>query len=115
MDRGGIVNVLILGNGGREHALAWALAKSPACTRLLVAPGNAGTERLGENVAIDPADPRAVCELARRERIDLVVIGPEGPLVRGVADAVRAEGIAAFGPGASAARLEGSKAFAKQL
>jgi len=109
------VNVLILGSGGREHALAWAARRDPEARRILVAPGNAGTERIAENVAIDPVDVAAVTSVVRREEIDLVVIGPELPLVAGVADAVRREGVAAFGPGAAAARLEGSKAHAKAL
>jgi len=113
--RGKRVNVLILGGGGREHALAWAAAKSPALGRLVCAPGNAGTARLGRNVAVDPADAASVIALAREEEIDLVIVGPEAPLVAGVADALRAEGTAVFGPGAAGARLEGSKAFAKEI
>ncbi|HMB68514.1 MAG TPA: phosphoribosylamine--glycine ligase [bacterium] len=109
------MNVLILGGGGREHALAWAAAKSPALGRLVCAPGNAGTARLGRNVAVDPADAASVIALAREEEIDLVIVGPEAPLVAGVADALRAEGTAVFGPGAAGARLEGSKAFAKEI
>lgn len=109
------MNVLILGSGGREHALAWAIAKSSRVGRLVVAPGNAGTERLAENVALDVAEARDVATFVRREKIDLVVIGPEGPLVRGVGDAVAAEGCACFGPGAAGAQLEGSKAHAKAV
>jgi phosphoribosylamine--glycine ligase len=109
------VNVLILGSGGREHALAWAVSKSPALGRLVCAPGNAGTARLGRNAAADPADRAAVTGLARAEEIDLVLVGAEAPLVAGVADALRAEGFAVFGPGAEGARLEGSKGFAKEI
>jgi phosphoribosylamine--glycine ligase len=109
------VNVLILGGGGREHALAWAAAAGPSLGRLVCAPGNAGTARLGRNVALNPADPAAVTALAREEEIDLVIVGPEAPLVAGVADALRAQGTAVLGPGAEGARLEGSKAFAKEL
>ncbi|MFN8178280.1 MAG: phosphoribosylamine--glycine ligase [bacterium] len=109
------MNVLVLGSGGREHALAWSIAKSPALSRLFVAPGNAGTGRIAQNVPLDPADVKQVATFVRREGIDLVVVGPEGPLVAGVADAVRAEGCACFGPGAEGARLEGSKAHAKSM
>jgi len=109
------VNILILGGGGREHALAWALGRSPRADRILCAPGNAGTGRISENLPLDPSDAVAVTAACRRGSVDLVVVGPEAPLVAGVADALRAEGIAVFGPGRDAARLEGSKAFAKEL
>ncbi|MCA9621525.1 MAG: phosphoribosylamine--glycine ligase [Myxococcales bacterium] len=108
---------LVLGSGGREHALAWALGRSPSIQEVLVAPGNAGTAagpRL-RNVAVDPNDPEAVAALAKRESVDLVVVGPEAPLCAGVVDTLEAAGIAAFGPRAGAARLEGSKAFMKTL
>jgi phosphoribosylamine--glycine ligase len=110
------VRTLLLGSGGREHALAQALAADPATTGLVVAPGNPGIGELAElrkEVAI--TDPAAVAELVRDVAADLVVVGPEAPLVAGVADAVRAKGTACFGPGAAAARLEGSKAFAKEV
>ncbi|HEY8565535.1 MAG TPA: phosphoribosylamine--glycine ligase [Beijerinckiaceae bacterium] len=109
------MNVLLIGGGGREHALAWALTKSPLCARLLIAPGNPGTARLGTNVALDVSDHAAIVALCRRERIDFVVVGPEAPLVAGLVDDLAAEGIAAFGPSRAAARLEGSKAFTKEL
>jgi phosphoribosylamine--glycine ligase len=109
------MNILLIGSGGREHALAWAIARSPLCRRLLVAPGNPGTAALAENVALDVADHAAVLDLCRREAIDLVVVGPEGPLVAGLVDDLAAAGIRAFGPTAAAARLEGSKAFTKEL
>ena len=109
------MNVLILGSGGREHALAWAIAKSPALGKCFVAPGNAGTSRCAENVSLDPSDAAAVVSLVRERRVDLMIVGPEGPLVAGVADAVRAAGVPVFGPGADGARLEGSKAHAKAL
>ena len=109
------VRVVILGSGGREHALARALSRDPAVTALHVAPGNAGTTALADNHAVDVSDAAAVTALAQQLAPDLVIIGPEGPLVSGVADAVRAHGIACFGPGARAARIEGSKAFAKQV
>jgi phosphoribosylamine---glycine ligase len=109
------MNILLLGSGGREDALAWRLRQSPSCDKLLAAPGNPGIVRWADCVAIDPCDPSAVVDLARRETIDLVVVGPEAPLVAGVADALRGAGIAVFGPNASAAQLEGSKGFTKDL
>lgn len=108
-------NVLVIGGGGREHALAWRLAASPSVDRVASAPGNPGTASLGPTHDVDPADPQAVAELAERERHDLVVVGPEAPLVAGVADRLAQRGIAVFGPSAGAARLEGSKAFAKEV
>jgi len=109
------MNILLLGSGGREDALAWRLRQSPSCDKLLAAPGNPGIARWADCVAIDPCDPRAVADLARREAIDLVVVGPEAPLVAGVADALRGASIAVFGPNAAAAQLEGSKGFTKDL
>lgn len=109
------MNILLLGSGGREDALAWRLRQSPSCDKLLAAPGNPGIARWAECVAIDPCDPVAVFEAARANAIDLVVVGPEAPLVAGVADALRAAGIAVFGPNAAAAQLEGSKGFTKDL
>jgi phosphoribosylamine--glycine ligase len=109
------MDILLLGSGGREDALAWRLRQSPSCGRLLAAPGNPGIARWADCVAIDPCDPAAVVDLAKREAVDLVVIGPEAPLVAGVADALSAAGIAAFGPSAAAAQLEGSKGFTKDL
>lgn len=109
------MNVLVLGSGGREHALAWAIAKSPRLDSLFVAPGNGGTATIAKNVPLDMNDADAVIGFARSENIDLVVVGPEAPLVAGVADAVRAAGIAVFGPGAQGARLEGSKSFSKEF
>ena len=100
-EKGGTVNILVLGNGGREHALAWALAKSPQTERLYVAPGNGGTVNVAENVAgLDASDGAAVLAFVREHRIGLVVIGPEAPLVSGVADVLRAAGVAVFGPDA---------------
>ena len=104
-----------MGSGGREDALAWRLRQSPSCGKLLAAPGNPGIARWAELAAIDPCDPKAVVELARAEEIDLVVVGPEAPLVAGVADALREAGMAVFGPNAAAAQLEGSKGFTKDL
>jgi len=104
-----------LGSGGREDALAWKLRQSPSCSRLLAAPGNPGIARWAECVAIDPCDVDTVVALAKEQAIDLVVVGPEAPLVAGVADALRQAGIAVFGPSAAAAQLEGSKGFTKDL
>ncbi len=109
------MRVLVIGSGAREHALCLALAADPAVTFLVCAPGNAGTAAVAEQRRVDATDPAAVAELARELAADLAVIGPEAPLVAGVADAVRAAGIACFGPSAAAARLEGSKAFAKDV
>ena len=109
------INVLLLGSGGREHALAASIATSPRLGRLTVAPGNPGTAAIAANVACDINDPAAVVALARRESVGLVVVGPEAPLVAGVADALDAAGIAVFGPSRAAAMLEGSKAFTKAL
>lgn len=107
--------VLILGGGGREHALAWKLAQSPRVGRLVCAPGNAGIAALAECVALDVLDPAAVVACARDLGADFVVIGPEAPLAAGVSDALAAAGIAHFGPSRAAARLETSKTFAKQV
>ncbi|MGC5332370.1 phosphoribosylamine--glycine ligase [Micromonospora sp. DT62] len=109
------MRVLLLGGGGREHALALGLAADPAVEQLVAAPGNPGIASLAELRAVDPCDPAGVAALAVEIGADLVVIGPEAPLVAGVADAVRAKGIAAFGPSGEAARLEGSKTFAKDV
>ena len=110
------MNILVLGSGGREHAIAWALAKSPSCDTLFAAPGNGGTASVAENIpTLDIESGEAVVGFARDRGIDLVVIGPEAPLVAGVADALRAAGIAVFGPNASGARLEGSKTYSKEF
>jgi len=109
------LRVLVIGSGGREHALSLALSRDPAVVELHAAPGNPGTETLGNNHRIDPLDGRDVADLAVRLGVNLVVVGPEAPLVAGVADVVRTTGIACFGPSAAAAQLEGSKAFAKQV
>ena len=109
------MKILLLGSGAREHALARCLASDSATSELVVAPGNPGTAALATNLAIDPASPTEVVELATQMSADLVVVGPEAPLVAGGADAVRDAGIPVFGPGAGAARLEGSKAFAKEV
>lgn len=111
------MKVLIIGNGGREHALAWKAKQSPMVTRVFVAPGNAGTAHEGsiENVAIEATDIQALLAFAKTQQIGLTIVGPEAPLVKGVVDAFRAEGLAIFGPTAAAAQLEGSKAFAKDF
>ncbi|WP_293867050.1 phosphoribosylamine--glycine ligase [uncultured Alsobacter sp.] len=109
------MNILLIGSGGREHALAWAIAKSPRCSKLFIAPGNPGTAALGENVVIDVADHAAVVSFCRLMQVGFVVVGPEAPLVDGIVDSLTAAGIRAFGPDRAAARLEGSKAFTKEL
>ncbi|MEO9137711.1 MAG: phosphoribosylamine--glycine ligase [Jatrophihabitans sp.] len=109
------MRVLVIGSGAREHALCLALAADPGVTALVCAPGNAGTAAVAEQRGVDAGDPSAVAALAREIQADLVVVGPEAPLVAGVADGVRAAGIACFGPSAAAAQLEGSKAFAKDV
>ncbi|MGI5246226.1 phosphoribosylamine--glycine ligase [Dactylosporangium sp. CA-139066] len=109
------MRVLLIGTGGREHAIAAALAADPAVTALICAPGNPGMAALGTLADVDPVDPGAVAALAVELGADLVVVGPEAPLVAGVADAVRAKGIPCFGPSQAAAQLEGSKAFAKDV
>ncbi len=109
------MRVLVIGSGGREHALAWAIARSPRCEKLIVAPGNGGTAAIATNIAIDITDHAAVIELAKAEKIDLVVIGPDAPAVAGLADDLRAEQILCFGPSKAAAQLEGSKNFTKVL
>jgi phosphoribosylamine---glycine ligase len=108
------VKVLLLGSGGREHALAWALSKSPKLTKLWAAPGSDGMSE-AERVDLDPCDPAAVTARAKSLEADLVVIGPEAPLAAGTADALRAAGFAVFGPSKAAARLESSKSFAKDF
>ena len=105
------MNILLIGSGGREHALAWKLSRDGHA--VTVAPGNGGTARVAQNLPLDPADHDTVVRAAKEH--DLVVVGPEAPLVAGLADRLRAEGIAVFGPSAAAARLEGSKAFTKEI
>jgi len=109
------MNILLLGSGGREHALAWKMAASPLTDKLYCAPGNAGIAREAECVALDPADPAAVILFCRSASIDFVVVGPEAPLCVGIVDDLEAAGIKAFGPSRAAARLEGSKGFTKDL
>ena len=109
------MRVLVVGSGGREHALAWALARGGGVDELHAAPGNPGIAALAACHPVRAEDPVAVLSLARELRIDLVVVGPEAPLVAGLADELRRRGVAVFGPGAAAARIEGSKAFAKEV
>src|SRR5689334_8670469 len=109
------MNVLLVGSGGREHALAWKLAQSPLLDRLLIAPGNPGTAEVGHNVPVDAGNPALLLDIARREHIGLMVIGPEAPLAAGLADTLRSAGFLVFGPSAGAAQIESSKIFAKQL
>ena len=109
------MNILLLGSGGREHALAWKMAASPLADRLYCAPGNAGIAQEAECVALDIADHAAVIAFCRTNRIDLVVVGPEAPLCAGIVDDLEAAGIKAFGPSKIAAQLEGSKGFTKDL
>ena len=109
------IDILLLGSGGREHALAAKLAESPRAGKLYIAPGNGGTAQVGENVSLDIEDGAAVTAFAQEHGCRLVVIGPEAPLVAGVADSVRAAGIPCFGPGAEGAQMEGSKLFAKKV
>ena len=111
------MKLLVIGSGGREHALAWKLAQSPRVTEVLVAPGNAGTAHEGKcrNVDIAASDIDGLIALAQREAIATTLVGPEGPLVAGVVDRFRAAGLRIFGPTAAAAQLEGSKAFAKDF
>src|SRR6056297_198451 len=109
------MNILILGGGGREHALAWAVLQNPKCDRLIVAPGNAGIDLIAECAALDIENAEAVVDFASEESIDFVIVGPEAPLAAGVVDALEDAGILAFGPSAAAARQEASKSFTKQV
>lgn len=110
------MNILVLGGGGREHAISWALAKSPRCTELYVAPGNGGTANIARNVKdLNAEDAQAVLAFAQAHNIELVAIGPEAPLVAGVADVLREAGIPVFGPDAQGAQLEGSKTYSKRF
>ena len=109
------MNILILGGGGREHALAWAVMQNPKCDRLIVAPGNAGISQIAECADIDIMDGGAVVEFATGNAVDFVIIGPEAPLAAGVADRLRDAGILCFGPGQAVAKLEASKAFTKEI
>jgi phosphoribosylamine---glycine ligase len=109
------MNILLIGSGGREHALAWKLAQSPSCDTLYASPGNPGIAAHATLVDVDPADHAAVVAFCAEHQVDLVVIGPEGPLVDGLADSLRMADVAVFGPSAKAAQLEGSKGFTKEI
>ncbi len=109
------MNILILGSGGREHALAWAVMQNPKCDRLIVAPGNAGIAQIADCAALDIENGGAVVNFAEENSIDFVIIGPEAPLATGVADRLREAGVLVFGPSAEAARLEASKSFTKEI
>ncbi len=109
------MNILVLGSGGREHALAWAIMQNPKCDRLICAPGNAGMDQIAECAALDILDGSRVVQFCEETSIDFVVIGPEAPLAAGVADRLRAAGLLCFGPSAAATRLEASKAFTKEI
>src|SRR5688572_13360169 len=109
------MKVLVVGGGGREHAIAWKIAQSPLVAEVVCAPGNAGTAKVARNVGIAATDLDKLVHLATHEKIDLVFVGPEEPLVLGLADRLRQHGIATFGPGAAGAKLEGSKLFAKEF
>ncbi len=109
------MHIMIVGSGGREHALAWKIAQSPRADRVFVAPGNAGTDLDGENVAIQPCDFPALIRFAKENDVGLTVVGPEAPLAAGIVDAFEAEGLKVFGPRRAAAELEASKVFCKDL
>ncbi len=109
------MKVLIVGSGGREHALGWAIRRSPRCELLYTAPGNGGTASIGENVPIDPTDLDGLIDFAKEKGVDLTVVGPEAPLVAGIVNRFASEGLWCFGPSREAAQLEGSKVFAKQF
>ncbi|HOI54710.1 MAG TPA: phosphoribosylamine--glycine ligase [Phycisphaerae bacterium] len=109
------MRILIIGSGGREHALAWKIAQSPRVKKIFAAPGNPGTAQFAQNVPMAADDVKSLIEFARREKIDLTVVGPERPLIAGIVDAFQEAGLRIFGPNAAAARLEGSKSFCKQL
>ncbi|HAR54176.1 MAG TPA: phosphoribosylamine--glycine ligase, partial [Roseovarius nubinhibens] len=109
------MNILILGSGGREHSLAWAVKQNPKCDRLIVAPGNAGIAQIADCAKLDIMDGGAVVTFAEENAIDFVIVGPEAPLAVGVADRLREAGLLCFGPSEGAARLEASKSFTKEI
>ncbi len=107
------MKILIIGSGGREHAIAWKVAQSPHCSELFIAPGNAGTSTLGKNVPVNAENVPALVSFAIENAIDLIIVGPESALAAGVVDALQAAGLRVFGPTRAAAQIESSKAFAK--
>src|SRR5438034_10653625 len=109
------MKILVIGSGGREHALAWKLRQSPHAERIFCAPGNGGTGEIAENVAFAASDLEGVVRFAKENRVDLTVVGPDDPLAAGIVDLFTAEKLRAFGPTKSAARIEASKIFAKEL
>ncbi len=109
------MNVAVIGSGGREHAIAYKIKESNQLEELFIIPGNPGTELLGENIILDSANHKAIIEFCKKQKIDLVVIGPEIPLVDGLADSLRDNGINVFGPNKNAAMIEGDKSFSKDL
>ena len=109
------MNILILGGGGREHALAWAVLQNPKCDRLVVAPGNAGIAKMAECASLDIEDGAEVVNFCESEAIEFVIVGPEAPRAAGVADRLRDAGLLVFGPSKEAARLEASKSFTKEI
>ncbi|MFN3947830.1 MAG: phosphoribosylamine--glycine ligase, partial [Aquificaceae bacterium] len=109
------MKVLVVGNGGREHAIAWKLSQSPLVKELYCAKGNGGTSKIAKNVPIDPTHVQALADFAQRESIDFTVVGPEAPLVAGIVDEFEKRGLKVFGPNKRASLLEGSKAFAKEF
>src|SRR5437868_15311164 len=109
------MKILVIGSGGREHALAWKLRQAPHAERICCAPGNAGTAEVGENVAIPASDLEALLRFAKENHVNLTVVGPDDPLAAGIVDLFAAEKLRAFGPTKSAARIEASKIFAKEL
>ena len=109
------MNILILGSGGREHSLAWAVLQNPKCDKLIVAPGNAGIAQIADCASFDIEDGGAVVGFAAENAIDFVIVGPEAPLATGVADRLREAGVLVFGPSKAAATLEASKSFTKEI
>lgn len=109
------MRVMVIGSGGREHALTYAVAKSPRVDEVLCVPGNAGTASIGQNIEVKAADPDGLAVLARQRGVDLTIVGPEAPLCAGIVDRFEAEGLRVFGPSKAAARIEGDKAYAKRL
>ena len=109
------MKVLIIGSGGREHAIAWKVAQSPRLTKLYIAPGNAGTAACGENVLLDVNDHTMIVKSCKEKQIDLVIVGPEIPLAAGLADSLSIDGIRCFGPKQAAAQIETSKVFSKNF
>ena len=109
------MKILIVGLGGREHALGWKIKQSPLVSKIYFTPGNPGTKKIGENIAIEPTDIKGLLSFAKSKKIDLTVVGPETPLVMGITDVFKKEKLKIFGPSKKASQIEGSKTFSKQL